>query len=131
MILRSIIPIIADAIVRADLRGCTESHLYDLAVQALVRARPDLTRSTAARVVNELLEIADPTGLMDRPRADATVDAAMVTSQKTRVREIAYQLWEASGKPQGRDLEFWCKAELQVSQDEFEVDVRAPRVQHR
>lgn len=26
-------------------------------------------------------------------------------------QELAYQFWEDAGKPEGRDLEFWLKAE--------------------
>jgi hypothetical protein len=29
----------------------------------------------------------------------------------------AHQLWEAAGKPDGRDQEFWIEAERQLAQD--------------
>lgn len=32
-----------------------------------------------------------------------------------RVRERAYQLWEAEGKPHGRDVEFWERARSLVA----------------
>ncbi len=31
------------------------------------------------------------------------------------IRERAYQLWEAAGRPDGYDLEHWLQAEAQVS----------------
>jgi hypothetical protein len=34
-----------------------------------------------------------------------------MTSHDDRTREIAYSLWEGDGHPQGRDKEFWCRAE--------------------
>jgi len=39
-----------------------------------------------------------------------------MTRHEARVREVAYLLWEFAGKPEGRDLEFWCKAERSVVQ---------------
>lgn len=30
------------------------------------------------------------------------------------LHEIAYFLWERAGKPEGRDLEFWCDAEREM-----------------
>jgi Protein of unknown function (DUF2934) len=30
---------------------------------------------------------------------------------ETTIPEVARRLWEFSGRPEGRDLEFWCMAE--------------------
>jgi len=30
-------------------------------------------------------------------------------------RERAYQLWNKAGRPQGRDLDFWLRAELEIA----------------
>jgi hypothetical protein len=55
-----------------------------------------------------------------------------------RVRECAYHLWEAEGKPHGRDVEFWERARAQVGAEESaapepppaaEAKPRAPRKQ--
>jgi hypothetical protein len=32
-------------------------------------------------------------------------------NHEARVREMARLLWEKEGRPEGRDLELWCKAE--------------------
>ena len=32
-----------------------------------------------------------------------------------QIRERAYLLWEAEGRPEGRDLEFWARAETEIS----------------
>jgi Protein of unknown function (DUF2934) len=37
-----------------------------------------------------------------------------MANHDVRVRELAYCLWEAEGKSEGKDLEFWCRAELHV-----------------
>lgn len=34
--------------------------------------------------------------------------------QESEIREAAYQMWEKAGRPAGRDLEFWLKAEAQL-----------------
>jgi hypothetical protein len=38
--------------------------------------------------------------------------------REQRVRERAYHLWEAEGKPQGRDVEFWERARELVGMEE-------------
>ncbi|MBF0093191.1 MAG: DUF2934 domain-containing protein [Alphaproteobacteria bacterium] len=35
-----------------------------------------------------------------------------------RIREKAYQLWEAEGCSHGRDMEYWFRAEALVSQEQ-------------
>lgn len=32
-----------------------------------------------------------------------------------RIRERAYHLWEAEGCEHGRDMEYWCRAEAEIS----------------
>jgi hypothetical protein len=32
-------------------------------------------------------------------------------NRQQALREIAYRMWEQAGRPTGRDLEFWLKAE--------------------
>ncbi|RAU20778.1 hypothetical protein CU669_17010 [Paramagnetospirillum kuznetsovii] len=34
-----------------------------------------------------------------------------MTHNEARVREMARILWEKEGRPEGHDLELWCKAE--------------------
>lgn len=43
----------------------------------------------------------------------------MVAEHEIRTR--SYLLWEAEGRPQGRDMEFWFRAQAQL-----EVESRAP-----
>ena len=45
---------------------------------------------------------------------------------ETGIRERAYQLWEAAGRPEGCDLEHWLQAEAIVSGDVI-VEVSAVR----
>jgi hypothetical protein len=44
---------------------------------------------------------------------------AMISERDTRIR--SYLLWEAEGRPQGRDMEFWFRAQAQL-----EAESRAP-----
>ena len=39
-------------------------------------------------------------------------------TREDRIRECAYYLWEASGRPVGRDHEFWLRACEMVASDE-------------
>lgn len=39
-------------------------------------------------------------------------------AREHRVRERAYQLWEADGKPHGRDVEYWQRARELVAMEE-------------
>ncbi|KPF66278.1 hypothetical protein IP69_15555 [Bosea sp. AAP35] len=36
-------------------------------------------------------------------------------SREQTVRDVAYAIWEAEGKPQGRDSEHWMQAEERVA----------------
>lgn len=43
-----------------------------------------------------------------------------------RIRERAYQLWEAEGCAHGRDMEYWFRAEADVSAGTSEMNANAP-----
>ena len=44
-----------------------------------------------------------------------------------RVRLLAYRLWEQADKPEGRDLEFWGRAEEVLSSEAgFDESPRTP-----
>jgi hypothetical protein len=42
----------------------------------------------------------------------------MPKASEDQIRTRAHQLWEAAGKPEGRDQEFWIEAERQLTKDE-------------
>jgi len=42
-----------------------------------------------------------------------------------RVRERAYQLWEAAGRPDGRSDEFWQRAEAEIAVEDQEANNEA------
>jgi Protein of unknown function (DUF2934) len=44
-----------------------------------------------------------------------------------RIRERAYHLWEASGRPPGREVEFWHRACEMVATDDGQPKPRAQR----
>jgi hypothetical protein len=41
-----------------------------------------------------------------------------VNNREARIRERAYHLWEADGRPHGREREFWERAEVIVGIEE-------------
>ena len=44
-----------------------------------------------------------------------------------RIRERAYYLWEASGRPSGREVEFWHRACEMVATDDDQPKSKAQR----
>jgi hypothetical protein len=41
----------------------------------------------------------------------------MHTLQETEIRARAYALWESDGSPDGRELEYWQRAERELSEE--------------
>jgi hypothetical protein len=65
-----------------------------------------------------------------RPGFDSRWDTAVKTAAETledRIRERAYYLWEASGRPSGREVEFWHRAREMVATDGGQPKPRAKR----
>lgn len=56
---------------------------------------------------------------------------AIDPDREQRVRERAYHLWEADGKPHGRDVEFWERARELVGMEESAGAGRLPNPQAR
>ena len=50
--------------------------------------------------------------------------------REERVRERAYHLWEADGKPHGRDVEYWQRARELVAMEENAGAGRLPNPQN-
>ena len=40
-----------------------------------------------------------------------------MNTNDARIRESACRIWETAGRPEGRDLEFWCQAEQKIRVD--------------
>ncbi|WFU12688.1 DUF2934 domain-containing protein (plasmid) [Rhizobium sp. CB3090] len=62
----------------------------------------------------------------DRPTNSPTADQSQARGPATRdvekeIRERAYAIWENEGRPEGRHLEHWERAERQIS-GEFHLD---------
>jgi hypothetical protein len=47
-------------------------------------------------------------------------------AREHRVRERAYHLWEADGKPHGRDVEYWERARELVNTEETVANGKSP-----
>ncbi len=46
---------------------------------------------------------------------------------ETRIRDRAYQLWEQEGRPDGREEEFWLRAQADVTSGDGAVAEQAPQ----
>jgi hypothetical protein len=44
-----------------------------------------------------------------------------------RIKELAYQLWEADGRPDGSDQVYWFKAVAQLAKDTAKSVKSAPK----
>jgi hypothetical protein len=51
-------------------------------------------------------------------RSSATLEETALTlwnpELRHRIEERAYALWEANGRPEGRDLDYWLQAEQEI-----------------
>ena len=75
--------------------------------------------------------------LVTAPRNPLAIDP----DHEQRVRERAYHLWEAEGKPHGRDVEYWERARELIGMEEsagggllpnpLTAPQRSPRNRHR
>ena len=43
-----------------------------------------------------------------------------------KIRDLAYQLWERDGKPEGKDEDYWHAAEKLLADDSAEQDPMEP-----
>jgi hypothetical protein len=46
-----------------------------------------------------------------------------------QVRQLAYELWEAQGRPEGHSLEHWREAERRIAHDAAPAAARMPPVE--
>jgi Protein of unknown function (DUF2934) len=42
------------------------------------------------------------------------------------IRERAHQLWEAAGRPDGREEHFWHEAERQLNEERIRRELKTP-----
>jgi hypothetical protein len=47
-----------------------------------------------------------------------TISRNQEQDREARIRECAYHLWEANGKPYGRDVEFWQRARQMIAEQD-------------
>lgn len=46
----------------------------------------------------------------------------LATLVQQRIRETAYRLWEAAGRPENQELYFWLQAEAEIQRAEARLD---------
>jgi len=67
-------------------------------------------------------EMTDATDELVAAESQGPDDAFLKKEHREQaVRERAYELWEAAGRPHGRDLDHWLSAEQQVSRKDPEA----------
>jgi hypothetical protein len=53
----------------------------------------------------------------------------MSSERKTQIEQHAYKIWEAEGRPHGRDKEHWHRAERDLARDEPKASPGASSVE--
>jgi Protein of unknown function (DUF2934) len=60
----------------------------------------------------------EPTPIATMPQTDPAVLAAISSADPSAreqvIRERAYAIWEEEGRPRGRDLDHWLRAETEI-----------------
>ena len=51
----------------------------------------------------------------------------MAELEETAIRERAHQLWEAAGKPEGKEEHFWLEAERQLKNERIRHELKTPK----
>jgi hypothetical protein len=51
---------------------------------------------------------------------------SMAELEETAIRERAHQLWEAAGKPEGKEEHFWLEAERQLKNERIRHELKTP-----
>ncbi|MCJ9732792.1 DUF2934 domain-containing protein [Bradyrhizobium sp. PRIMUS42] len=46
----------------------------------------------------------------------------MANPTNDQIRNRAHQLWELAGRPEGREQEFWCEAERELSKSDSQIN---------
>ncbi|WP_227590659.1 DUF2934 domain-containing protein [Cereibacter sphaeroides] len=54
-------------------------------------------------------------------------EETMSDDREARIRQRAYELWEAEGQPAGRDQDYWLRAEAEIADDKPAPAAKAPR----
>lgn len=54
-----------------------------------------------------------------------------VETLEERIRQCAYHIWEANGRPSGRDEEFWAQACEMITADDGRTRSRVPQRQRK
>ena len=53
----------------------------------------------------------------------------MTVSHQTKIRDRAYALWVRDGSPEGKDLEYWHRAERELAEETgLDVSEEAARI---
>jgi hypothetical protein len=72
---------------------------------------------TSESRIGEPLAMGQLSVYADRSPAQVDVERALVSMQsgrEQRIRQLAYAIWEDEGRPHGKDVEHWLRAEVEI-----------------
>ena len=50
----------------------------------------------------------------------------MIKIEQEAIRDRAFELWEAAGRPEGREDHFWLEAERQLKEEQIRHELKVP-----
>lgn len=85
-----------------------------------IKATAVSVKTSVAPGVRPAKAVKKPAPTAPTPKASVKTIATAVASRREittdNIAACAYTLWDQSGRPHGRDMEFWLKAEQQLKQ---------------
>jgi hypothetical protein len=62
-----------------------------------------------------------------RPEAKPSFNRSLTMEEDQQaIRERAHQLWEAAGRPEGKEDHFWLEAERQLKEERIRHELKTP-----
>jgi hypothetical protein len=75
-------------------------------------------RPSDRAIMNDIMTEGVPSSTATTRKTEETVVAAVCSGggqpREQAIRERTYQIWEAEGRPDGKELDYWLRAEAEV-----------------
>jgi hypothetical protein len=100
------------ATVKKTIRSTTKTSGIPRNTTAAAKPKPELKPKPKAEKPTKGAPPGPPSPAATN--ANRSAPSAKTTDRETRIRSLAYQKWEAAGKPISDGHEFWCAAEQEL-----------------
>jgi hypothetical protein len=76
---------------------------------------PGIPPPLSEAITKALGQVEQAGTVIHRYRKLLTKESEVESEREQAIRERAYALWEGDGRPKGKDLEFWVRAETEIA----------------